>query len=130
MEKVADFAKAETSSSTEPDIAVSSQHTEVVPDSNRSANNALLSCSKSSSPVATSEPSSLKQSIRPLAPVGAPFIFNRYKLDNRPTAFKINPPIPSDLANVIFLYSLSGTELLHLFYFLLSMFKKEVVGWE
>ncbi|XP_031094352.1 zinc finger CCCH domain-containing protein 41 [Ipomoea triloba] len=99
VEKVADFAKAETSSSTEPDIAVSSQHTEVVPDSNRSANNALLSCSKSSSPVATSEPSSLKQSIRPLAPVGAPFIFNRYKLDNRPTAFKINPPIPSGLAN-------------------------------
>lgn len=116
MEKVADFTKAETSSSTEPDIAVSSQHTEVVPDDNRSevvpddnrsADNALLSCSKSS-PVATSEPSSLKQSIRPLAPLGAPFIFNRYKLDNRSTSFKINPPIPSGLANVIFLHSPFG----------------------
>lgn len=29
----------------------------------------------------------------------APSTFNKYKLDNRPIAFKINPPIPSGLAN-------------------------------
>ncbi|CAH9125237.1 unnamed protein product [Cuscuta epithymum] len=100
-ERVADVKNVETSSSSKSDIAESSQHTEVMPNSDKFAEDGLLSCSKSSSTADTSEP--LRQSIRPLAPTGAPFIFNRYKLDNRPTAFKINSPIPSGLAKVALL---------------------------
>ncbi|XP_042025358.1 zinc finger CCCH domain-containing protein 41-like [Salvia splendens] len=44
------------------------------------------------------EPS--KPSFRSQAPIGAPFVANRFKLDNRPTVFKVVPPLPSDLANV------------------------------
>lgn len=79
---------------------VSSTQAEAVSDSSRSAENAERSCSIACSAVATQEPSSLRQSIRPLAPHGAPFVFNRYKLDNRPTAFKVLSPMPSGLANV------------------------------
>ncbi|XP_068643445.1 zinc finger CCCH domain-containing protein 27-like [Aristolochia californica] len=31
---------------------------------------------------------------------GPPFLPNRFKLDNRPTAFRVLPPLPPDLANV------------------------------
>ncbi|MCD7462939.1 hypothetical protein HAX54_049651 [Datura stramonium] len=92
--------EVESSSPAEPSNAVSSPHAETTPFSSRSTENAEPSCSKSSSIVSVQEDSNLKQSIRPLAPVGAPFILNRYKLDNRPTAFKILPPLPSGLANV------------------------------
>lgn len=90
-----------SSSPAELSNAVSSPHSEAAPFSSRSKENAEPSCSKSSSIVAAQVASNLKHSIRPLAPVGAPFILNRYKLDNRPTAFKILPPLPSGLANVI-----------------------------
>ncbi|KAF3655289.1 putative trithorax group protein osa-like [Capsicum annuum] len=79
---------------------VSSAQTEAVSVCSRSTDNAEHSCSIPCSAVATQEPSSLRLSIRPLAPHGAPFVFNRYKLDNRPTAFKVLPPMPSGLANV------------------------------
>ncbi|CAN4082411.1 unnamed protein product [Withania somnifera] len=90
----------ESSSPAEPCNAVSSPHAEATPFKNRSTKNAGPSCSKSSSIVTVQEDSDLKLSTHPLAPVGAPFILNRYKLDNRPTAFKILPPLPSGLANV------------------------------
>lgn len=38
--------------------------------------------------------------IRPFAPLGAPFIMNRYKLDNRPTVFRVLPPLPAGFSNV------------------------------
>ncbi|CAL1358058.1 unnamed protein product [Linum trigynum] len=39
--------------------------------------------------------------VRPVVPiVGSPCLANRYKLDNRPTTFKIIPPLPAGLANV------------------------------
>ncbi|MCE0480824.1 hypothetical protein HAX54_037970 [Datura stramonium] len=79
---------------------VSSALAEAVSDSSRSTDNAERSCSIPCSAVATQEYSSLRQSIHPLAPPGAPFVFNRYKLDNRPTAFKVLPPMPTGLANV------------------------------
>ncbi|XP_059294190.1 zinc finger CCCH domain-containing protein 41-like [Lycium ferocissimum] len=97
---VSTTGEVESSSPVEPSNAVSSPHAEATPFNSRSTENAEPSCSKSSSIVIAQESSNLKQSIRPLAPVGAPFILNRYKLDNRPTAFKILPPLPSGLANV------------------------------
>ncbi|CAN4079206.1 unnamed protein product [Withania somnifera] len=90
----------ESSSPAEPSNAVSSPHSEATPFRSRSTENAEPSCSKSFVIVTAQEASNSEQSIRPLAPVGAPFILNRYKLDNRPTAFKILPPLPSGLANV------------------------------
>ncbi|KAK4754712.1 hypothetical protein SAY87_002816 [Trapa incisa] len=42
---------------------------------------------------------SIKQQPRPLAPPAMQFTPIKYKLDNRPTAFRILPPLPSDLAN-------------------------------
>lgn len=42
----------------------------------------------------------LKQTVRPLATSSIPFPMNKYKLDNRPTTFRINAPLPFGLANV------------------------------
>ncbi|KAL4577167.1 hypothetical protein LXL04_013271 [Taraxacum kok-saghyz] len=38
--------------------------------------------------------------LRPLIPIGQSVVTNRFKLDNRPTAFKIVSPLPNDLASV------------------------------
>ncbi|XP_015061762.1 zinc finger CCCH domain-containing protein 41-like [Solanum pennellii] len=97
-ETVSDSTKVRSSSMRLNDV--SSTQAEVVSDNSRSTENAEHSCPRSCSAAATQEPSSLRQSIPPVAPHGAPFVFNRYKLDNRPTAFKVLPPMPSGLANV------------------------------
>ncbi|XP_011623446.1 zinc finger CCCH domain-containing protein 27 isoform X1 [Amborella trichopoda] len=44
-------------------------------------------------------PKGSKQPSRLAPSVSSPFLINRYKLDNRPTAFKILPPLPTGLAN-------------------------------
>ncbi|KAL2552443.1 Zinc finger CCCH domain-containing protein 41 [Forsythia ovata] len=56
----------------------------------------------SGSPPRTNEPPSSRPLIRPLAPLGAraPFMINRFKLDNRPTSFRVVSPLPDGLANV------------------------------
>uniref|UniRef100_A0A5B6ZEI2 Putative zinc finger CCCH domain-containing protein 41 n=1 Tax=Davidia involucrata TaxID=16924 RepID=A0A5B6ZEI2_DAVIN len=97
---VADVAKTATPRSTDPGTVVASPRAEVMADKSKSAENVVHHSSKTNSIVALQEHSSLKHSIRPLAPIGAPFIMNRFKLDNRPTAFKIIPPLPAGLANV------------------------------
>lgn len=38
------------------------------------------------------------------APVGAPFVAKRFKLDNRPTAFRVVPPLPSGLGDVSYTF--------------------------
>lgn len=53
-----------------------------------------------SKPAVIQASMSPKPSFRPLAPLGAPFTMKRFKLDNRPTSFKIMPPLPSGFANV------------------------------
>ncbi|CAN4091567.1 unnamed protein product [Withania somnifera] len=95
-ETVSNSTKERSSSMRLNDL--SSTQAEAVSNSSRSVEDAERSCSGSCSSI--QEPSSLRQSIRPLAPHGAPFVFNRYKLDNRPTAFKVLPRMPSGLANV------------------------------
>lgn len=44
--------------------------------------------------------SSLKRLSHPSGPPSMPFLPSRYKLDNRPTVFRILPPLPSGIANV------------------------------
>lgn len=97
---VADVGKVATPRSAESGTVVASPLAEVISERNKSAENVDQQSSKQSSFMAPQEPSSLKHSIRPLAPAGASFVMNRFKLDNRPTAFKIIPPLPIGLANV------------------------------
>ncbi|KAL3526396.1 hypothetical protein ACH5RR_011052 [Cinchona calisaya] len=95
-----DVPKLEMSRSSDSGTNVSSPQAELTTDSGRSAENAVIHGSKANSAITLPETSILKPSIRPLAPLGAPSVIDRFKLDNRPTAFKILPPLPTGLANV------------------------------
>ncbi|KAF2316372.1 hypothetical protein GH714_041713 [Hevea brasiliensis] len=95
-----DVAKATTPRSFDPIAGVSSPHTEMMVDKNKSVENLISSSPKTSMSFLQHEPTGSKQPIYPVAPAGAVFVMNRYKLDNRPTAFKIVPPLPPGLANV------------------------------
>ncbi|KAG6720011.1 hypothetical protein I3842_03G037100 [Carya illinoinensis] len=100
LEIVADTAKAATPrSSSDPGSAVASPHAEMVGDKNKSFDNVVSHSPKISTSLMLQESISLKQPIRPLAPVGVPFLTNRYKLDNRPSAFRILPPLPAGLVS-------------------------------
>lgn len=99
---IADISKALTPSFSGPCTGVASPKAEVVADSGKIAENVVSESSKTNKTVTLKESSSFKQSIRPLAPVGAPFVMNKFKLDNRPTTFTIIPPLPAGLADVIF----------------------------
>lgn len=95
----ADVAKAENSSTTTSPV---STVVALPPADNSNAAENFVANGSQTNAIAE-EDATLKQSIRPLAPVvGAPFVMNRFKLDNRPTSFKIIPPLPTGLANVIF----------------------------
>jgi RNA-binding protein 26 len=108
VEIVADIGKVATPrSSFDPGSAVVSPHTEMVGDKNKSVDNVVSHSPKTNTTTSLQDPMSLKQPNRPLAPVGAPFLMNRYKLDNRPTGFRIIPPLPAGLASVSFSLSLS-----------------------
>ncbi|KHG22676.1 hypothetical protein F383_03537 [Gossypium arboreum] len=55
---------------------------------------------KSTENILSHSPKSKRQSCQS-APVGIhPFVLNKYKLDNRPTAFRVISPLPSDFAHV------------------------------
>nr|GEZ49091.1 zinc finger CCCH domain-containing protein 41 [Tanacetum cinerariifolium] len=78
---VADSTKAATSSSCDPETNLSSPKFEALCNGNKSLGRAV-------------------PSMRPLAPVVPSVVTNRFKLDNRPTAFKIISTLPTDLAKV------------------------------
>jgi len=89
-----DVAKLASPQSSDADIGMSSSQAEPAVDKNKQLANSVFQSPKPSTPRKPHEPAGLKQSIQPLVPV------NRYKLDNRPTAFRIIPPLPVGLANV------------------------------
>ncbi|KAM5581752.1 zinc finger CCCH domain-containing protein 41 [Rosa sericea] len=96
----ADIGKVATPSSTSP-APVSTLHDEMLTDKNTSGETIVSYSPKTSTTMALQQSPSLKhQTIRPLAPLGTPVPLNRYKLDNRPTGFRILPPLPSGFANV------------------------------
>ncbi|KAF5457280.1 hypothetical protein F2P56_021393 [Juglans regia] len=100
VEIVADIAKTATPRSTaDPGSVLASPRAEMVGDRNKPADNVVPNSPKTSPIPVLQEPMSLKQPIRPVGPVGTPFLTNRYKLDNRPTAFRILPPLPAGLAS-------------------------------
>lgn len=97
----ADVAKAATPRPSDPAPIVVSPHYEMSLDKNLSGENNVSHSPKTNTTEPVQEPiSSKQQAVCPLTPVGAPFLMNRYKLDNRPTAFRICPPLPAGLANV------------------------------
>ncbi|KAE8710027.1 zinc finger family protein [Hibiscus syriacus] len=93
VEVVADPAKA--SSSSEPGAFVVSPCTVGMMDKNKSTEN-----SPKSNPMALLEPTSSMQVSCVSAPVRYPVMMNKYKLDNRPTAFRVIPPLPPGFADV------------------------------
>lgn len=95
-----DIARNEIMSSCDSGSVVSPQQAELALDGCRPAESTAPQSSKLSSGVPLQEPSSLKPSIRLLAPTGVPFVLKRFKLDNRPTAFKVLPPLPTGFADV------------------------------
>ncbi|THF97045.1 hypothetical protein TEA_020469 [Camellia sinensis var. sinensis] len=97
---VADVAKATTPRFADSGTVVASSLAEVMAEKNKFVEDIVHQSSKPSTVATLQEPSSVKHSIRPLAPAGAPFVMNKFKLDNRPTTFKIIPPLPTGLANV------------------------------
>lgn len=79
--------------------AVSLPNMEMISDKNKAMEN-VVSQSLKSTPAVVSDSHKYRQQIRPLAPVGSPFSMNRYKLDNRPTTFRVLPPLPAGFADV------------------------------
>ncbi|KAK1568708.1 hypothetical protein Q3G72_027791 [Acer saccharum] len=80
--------------------AVSSPRIEMMSDKSKTMENVVSQSPKSTTAMVLQESTSYKQQSRPLAPVGSPFLMNRYKLDNRPTTFRILPPLPAGFADV------------------------------
>lgn len=89
-----DVAKLASPQSSDADVGMASPHTEAAADKNKQLVNPVSRSPKASTATRLQESTGLKHPIQPLMPV------NRYKLDNRPAAFCIIPPLPSGLANV------------------------------
>ncbi|XP_050383611.1 zinc finger CCCH domain-containing protein 41 [Argentina anserina] len=97
---VAEVGKVDTPNSSNLNPA-SALHDELLTDKNKSGDTVLYHSPKTSTTTVLQQSPSLKhQTIRPLASLGTPVPLNRYKLDNRPTGFRILPPLPSGFANV------------------------------
>ncbi|OMO69372.1 hypothetical protein COLO4_29094 [Corchorus olitorius] len=95
----ADPAKVSTPRSSEPGASSGTPCTIGITDKNKSTDNVVSPSPKENTTMPVQDLSSKQQS-RPPAPVGHPFLMNRYKLDNRPTAFRVIPPLPSGFADV------------------------------
>ncbi|XP_073041016.1 zinc finger CCCH domain-containing protein 41-like [Primulina eburnea] len=86
LDKQSTTSKAET--------AISSPRINTVAENVEPAEHALPHSSSTSTAVARE-----RLSLRPSSHPWAPFVANRFKLDNRPTAFKIVSPLPAGLTN-------------------------------
>ncbi|MBA0571917.1 hypothetical protein Golob_002286, partial [Gossypium lobatum] len=101
-------AKASTPSLSEPGAPTTIPCTVGMTDKNKSTENVGSHGPTSNATMSLQESKSSKQQSRPSAPTGYPFLMNKYKLDNRPTAFRVIPPLPSGFADVS--HSISSSE--------------------
>lgn len=99
---LADSIKAATPSGGDLDAIVPLAQDEVAATSIQSVGPSGKHSSKTKLALALSESSSLKSSPLSLVDLGSPVVNNRFKLDNRPTVFKVVPPLPDGLADVSF----------------------------
>lgn len=98
-----DVAKASTPRSSDSGPIAISPHADTMTDKNKSGDKIVSHSPKTNTTVGLSESMTSKQHpVRPFVAVGSPFLVNRYKLDNRPTAFTILPPLPAGFTNVSF----------------------------
>lgn len=111
----ADASKATTPRSSDSVPVVTSTHAETLTDKNKGENTVSHSPKMNTTAVLQDSTSLKQQPVRPFAPVGSPFLVNRYKLDNRPTAFRILPPLPVGFANVRFSIPLPGAQKILIF---------------
>ncbi|XP_024977717.1 zinc finger CCCH domain-containing protein 41-like isoform X2 [Cynara cardunculus var. scolymus] len=95
---LSDSTKAGTPSSSDHHTVLPSPQDEVLANSSKSIDPFGLQNSRTTLASEPQESSSLKSSLLPMAHVGSTVVTNRFKLDNRPTAFKIIPPLPDGLA--------------------------------
>ncbi|MBA0587105.1 hypothetical protein Gorai_000241, partial [Gossypium raimondii] len=99
----ADPAKVLIPSSSEPSASAAKTCTKEMTDKNKSMENVVSRSPKSSTTMALQESMGSKQQYckpRQSAPMRHPFLMNKYRLDNRPTAFRVIPPLPSGFADV------------------------------
>ncbi|KAI4350656.1 hypothetical protein L6164_005090 [Bauhinia variegata] len=94
MDTAADVAKLASPQSSDSVFGMSSPRTETIVDKNKPLEDIASQSPKAGPTMRVQESTSFKQPIRPIAPV------NRYKLDNRPTAFRVTAPLPDGLAKV------------------------------
>ncbi|MBA0666037.1 hypothetical protein Goklo_002494, partial [Gossypium klotzschianum] len=104
----ADPAKASTPSLSEPGAPTTIPCTVGMIYKNKSTENVGSHGPTSNATMSLQESKSSKQQSRPSASTGYPFLMNKYKLDNRPTAFRVIPPLPSGFADVS--HSISSSE--------------------
>ncbi|XP_065877009.1 zinc finger CCCH domain-containing protein 41 [Euphorbia lathyris] len=95
-----DAAKVMTPRSSNPAANMPSNRSETIVDKNKCVENPISLSPKTKTPGGQQESTGSKQPIRPIVTAGVPFVTNRYKLDNRSTAFRVIPPLPLGLANV------------------------------
>ncbi|KAF8399749.1 hypothetical protein HHK36_015620 [Tetracentron sinense] len=93
-----DIEKAATPSPTDPGTTGARPGAEKMVDKNNIEENNVSP--KTNSAMVLLSLRSLKLPSRPSTPIGVPYPVNRFKLDNRPTAFRILPPLPAGFANV------------------------------
>ncbi|KAI3985624.1 hypothetical protein MKX01_033907 [Papaver californicum] len=100
---VTDIVKSATPNSTNSNKAVLRPGVDKLQDKNSLGENLSFPSSKTISTAAVQSPRTLMPSSHPSVAGVSSFSANRFKLDNRPTTFRILPPIPADLANVVVL---------------------------
>ncbi|KAK9067314.1 hypothetical protein SSX86_014640 [Deinandra increscens subsp. villosa] len=91
-------AKAAAPSAGDHDVIVPSAQDAVVATGNKSVGLSGKQSCKINLALALPESSSLKSSPLSFVNLGSPVVNNRFKLDNRPTAFKVVPPLPDGFA--------------------------------
>ncbi|KAI4348188.1 hypothetical protein L6164_008942 [Bauhinia variegata] len=94
LDTAADVAKLASPQSTDSVFGTVSPHAETMVDKNKPLVYTASQSPKASPTMKLQESTSFKQPILSLAPV------NKYKLDNRPTTFRVTAPLPAGLANV------------------------------
>ncbi|KAI3845250.1 hypothetical protein MKW98_009316 [Papaver atlanticum] len=95
-----DIVKSVTPHSTNSSKAMLKPGVDKSQDINSLGENLSFPGSKIISPAAVQSPRTLMPTSHPSVAGVSSFSANRFKLDNRPTTFRILPPVPADLANV------------------------------